>query len=118
MDDFEREFPDFDWKETPAENHPYKCRCPKHEYIEERIRSIGLPFIMRLCPPHHKVYLETFAEAYKKMPIIMKLLYKVLTKLNYIRVELLKHIESELCFWCKFGTGGRSIKTTIAPDMP
>lgn len=118
MDDFEREFPDFDWRETPAENHPRKCRCPKHEYIEERIRSIGLPFIVRLCPPHYKVYWETFDEIYDKLPTLQKFLYKAMTKLKWIKVEALKYMQSEMCFWCKFGTGGRGIKTTIAPDMP
>jgi len=39
MDDFEKEFPDFDWKNTPAYKHPggKNCPCPKHEYIREQI---------------------------------------------------------------------------------
>ena len=118
MDEFEKEFPDFDWKETPAEKHPWRCRCPKHEYIEERVRSIGLPFIMRLCPPHYKAYWETFDEMFNKLPLFQKLLYKAMTKLKLIKVEVLKHMASDLCFWCKFGSGGRGIKHTIAPDMP
>jgi len=40
MDDFEKEYPDFDWKNIPAYKHPggRNCPCPKHEYIREQIR--------------------------------------------------------------------------------
>ena len=40
MDEFEKEFPDFDWKNTPAYKHPggKDCPCPKHEYIREQIK--------------------------------------------------------------------------------
>ena len=40
MDDFEKDFPDFDWKNTPAYKHPggKDCPCPKHEYIREQIK--------------------------------------------------------------------------------
>ena len=39
MDDFEKEYPEFDWKNTPAYKHPggKDCPCPKHEYIREQI---------------------------------------------------------------------------------
>ena len=39
MDEFEKEFPDFDWKNIPAYKHPggKDCPCPKHEYIREQI---------------------------------------------------------------------------------
>jgi len=39
MDDFEKNFPEFDWKNTPAYKHPLgrDCPCPKHEYIREQI---------------------------------------------------------------------------------
>jgi hypothetical protein len=39
MDDFEKEYPGFDWKNTPAYKHPggKNCPCPKHEYIREQI---------------------------------------------------------------------------------
>ena len=39
MDDFEKEYPEFDWKNTPAYKHPggRNCPCPKHEYIREQI---------------------------------------------------------------------------------
>jgi len=39
MDDFEEDFPDFDWKNTPAYKHPggKNCPCPKHEYIRDHV---------------------------------------------------------------------------------
>ena len=39
MDDFEKEYPEFDWKNIPAYKHPggRNCPCPKHEYIREQI---------------------------------------------------------------------------------
>ena len=39
MDDFERDFPNLDWKNIPAYKHPggKNCPCPKHEYIREQI---------------------------------------------------------------------------------
>ncbi len=116
MDDFEKEYPNFDWKETSSLDHPDKCRCPKHEYIEERIRSVGLPFIIRLCPSHYDAYWETHDEMLKKLSKFHRFLYKFMVKLEWIIIVKLKHMESELCFWCKFGTGGRGIK--IAPIIP
>ena len=40
MDDYEKEYPGFDWKNTPAYKHPggKNCPCPKHEYIREQIK--------------------------------------------------------------------------------
>ena len=40
MDDFDKEFPDFDWKNTPAYKHPggRNCPCPKHEYVREQVK--------------------------------------------------------------------------------
>ena len=37
MDDFEKEYPDFDWKNTPAYKHPNgkDCPCPKHAVAAE-----------------------------------------------------------------------------------
>ena len=40
MDDFEKEFPDFDWKNTPAYKHPEE-RCPYPKTRIHRNRSIS-----------------------------------------------------------------------------
>ena len=39
MEDFEKDFPDFDWKNIPAYKHPKgkDCPCPKHEFIREQV---------------------------------------------------------------------------------
>jgi len=60
MDDFEKNFPEFDWKNTPAYKHPLgrDCPCPKHEYIREQIsiakNLIIIMYILKrlylLCP--------------------------------------------------------------------
>ena len=78
MDDFEKEFPDFDWKNTPAYKHPggKNCPCPKHEYIREQIKfakqvneagSDAARVTLKFCPDHYQVYIkEDIKEKYKK----------------------------------------------------
>ena len=71
MDDFEKEHPDFDWRNTPDHTHVggvKKCPCPKHEYIREQIRysrianktskKVVRPNIYNFCPEHYKVFLR------------------------------------------------------------
>lgn len=112
MDDFEKEFPNFDWRETPLEKHPKHCRCPKHEYIQERIALKDYPIILRLCPPHFKAYYESYDIEVKKLKWHQKLILKIVLKLKMVVIKELTHMESELCFWCKFGSGGRGIKVS------
>jgi len=40
---------------------------------------------------------------------------KITQKLGAIQVEQLKYMESELCFYCKFGSGGYDKKTELPP---
>jgi hypothetical protein len=76
MDDFEKDFPDFNWKNVPAYKHPRgkDCPCPKHEYIREQIniaktmsnnkREISpehrqkTQVTLKLCPDHYNVYFD------------------------------------------------------------
>ena len=69
MDDFEKEYPGFDWKNTPAYKHPggKDCPCPKHEYIREQINFTkqvnekgkeASKITLKFCPDHYKVYTE------------------------------------------------------------
>ena len=103
MDDFEKEFPEFDWKNTPAYKHPggKDCPCPKHEYIREQINFTKqvnekgkepAKVTLKFCPDHYRVYMD---EVIPAMP--------------------LKYMESELCFYCKFGSGGHDKKTELPP---
>ena len=123
MDDFEREFPDFDWKNTPAYKHPggKDCPCPKHEYIREQINFAktvnqsskeSARVTLKFCPEHYKVYME---EVIPSMPLKYKILTKIALKIGAIQLEKLTHMQSDLCFYCKFGSGGHGRKPEIPP---
>ncbi|RNJ79172.1 MAG: hypothetical protein D9C04_05540 [Nitrosopumilus sp. B06] len=122
MDDFEKEFPDFDWKNIPAHLHPggKDCPCPKHEYIREQVnvtRQINeeggsARITLKFCPDHYRVYKE---EVIPAMPLKYKILTKIALRLGAIQVEQLKYMESERCFYCKFGSGGHDKKTELPP---
>jgi len=69
MDDFEKEYPEFDWKNIPAYKHPggKDCPCPKHEYIREQINFTKqvnqkgkdpAKVTLKFCPDHYRVYME------------------------------------------------------------
>ncbi len=123
MDDFERDFPDFDWKNIPAYKHPKgrNCPCPKHEYVREQIKFAkqvnqsgkdAARVTLKFCPDHYKVYIE---EVIPSMPLKYKLLTKIALKLGAIQVEQLTYMQSDLCFYCKFGSGGHDKKSELPP---
>lgn len=123
MDDFEKEYPGFDWKNTPAYKHPggRNCPCPKHEYIREQInvaRTVSETshepgnITLKFCPDHYRVYLN---EVIPSMPFKYRLLTKIALKMGAIKVEQLKHMQSDQCFYCKFGSGGHDKKTELPP---
>ncbi len=123
MDDFEKDFPDFDWKNIPAYKHPKgrNCPCPKHEYVREQIKFAkqvkksgkdAARVTLKFCPEHYKVYME---EVIPSMPLKYKLLTKIALKLGAIQVEQLKYMQSDLCFYCKFGSGGHDKKSELPP---
>jgi len=123
LDDFEKEYPGFDWKNTPAYKHPggRNCPCPKHEYIREQINFTKQvnqkgkepsKVTLKFCPEHYKVYLD---EVIPAMPLKYKLLTKIALKLGAIQIEQLTHMQSDLCFYCKFGSGGHDKKSELPP---
>jgi hypothetical protein len=123
MDDFEREFPDFDWKNTPAYKHPggKDCPCPKHEYIREQINFAKTvnqtskdptKVTLKFCPEHYDVYMN---EVIPSMPLKYKFLTKIALKIGAIQLEKLTHMQSDLCFYCKFGSGGHGKKSELPP---
>ena len=125
MDDFEKEYPDFDWKNTPAYKHPggKNCPCPKHEYIREQINfatqvndagSDAARVTLKFCPDHYQVYIK---EVIPAMPLKYKILTKIALKIGAIQIEHLTHMQSDLCFYCKFGSGGHGKKSEL-PPMP
>ena len=123
LDDFEKEFPEFDWKNTPAYKHPggKDCPCPKHEYIREQINFTKQvnekgkepsKVTLKFCPDHYKVYME---EVIPSMPLKYKLLTKIALKIGAIQVHILTHMQSDMCFYCKFGSGGHDKKSELPP---
>jgi hypothetical protein len=123
LDDFEREYPGFDWKNTPAYKHPggRNCPCPKHEYIREQInvartvsrtsRDTG-KVTLKFCPDHYRVYLNEVVPA---MPFKYRILTRIALKIGAIQIEQLKYMQSDQCFYCKFGSGGHGKKSELPP---
>ncbi len=115
---------DMDWRETPNAQHPKDCNCPKHEYVKDLVRSKKQvkdhsPIKIRLCPPHYKAWWETKDEMYKELNWWQKIMLWFALKIGAIEIVELKHMQSELCYWCKFGSGGRGIKVDpLSPDQP
>jgi hypothetical protein len=130
MDDFEKNFPGFDWKNTPAYKHPggKDCPCPKHEYIREQInvaktmsennKETSSEFrqkaqvTLKFCPDHYEVY---FKEVIPSMPFKYRLMTKVAVRLGAISIQRLTYMQSDQCFYCKFGSGGFDKKAELPP---
>ena len=127
MDEFEKDFPDFDWKNTPAYKHPNgkNCPCPKHEYIREQIsiaKNISAnkesnhkhrpQITLKFCPDHYTVY---FDEVIPSMPFKYRLMTKFALKIGAILIQRLSYMQSDQCFYCKFGSGGFDRKTELPP---
>jgi len=119
---FDKEFPDFDWKNTPAYKHPggKDCPCPKHEYVREQVKFTkqvnetgkDARVTLKFCPEHYNVYMN---EVIPAMPMKYKILTKIALKIGAIKVVVLKHMQSDLCFYCRFGSGGHGKKSELPP---
>src|SRR5690242_1072495 len=110
MEDFEKDFPDFDWKNIPAYKHPggKNCPCPKHEYIREQIhvtKTISnnnhdvnpdarqrAQVTLKLCPDHHAVY---FNEVVPAMPFKYRLMTKVALKIGAVVIQRISYMQSD-----------------------
>jgi hypothetical protein len=123
LDDFEKEYPGFDWKNTPAYKHPggKDCPCPKHEYIREQINVAktvsetsreSSNITLKFCPDHYRVYLK---EVIPAMPLKYRILTKIALRIGAIKIEQLKYMQSDQCFYCRFGSGGHDKRTEIPP---
>lgn len=115
-DDWQKENDtDFDWKETPLNEHPnrHKCTCPRHEHLRELTTdSVNTMSSVRikLCPDHYRVYFETQDEMKQKMTLFQKLITWFVLRTGWVKIVELKYAQSDLCMWCKFGSGGRGKK--------
>ena len=123
MDDFEKDYPEFDWRNTPAYKHPRgrDCPCPKHEYVREQIniaKAVSKSnkeegrLVLKFCPDHYKVYLN---EVIPAMPLKYRIFTKVAIKIGAIQIQQLKYMQSDQCFYCKFGSGGHDKKSELPP---
>ena len=126
MDDFEKNFPEFDWKNTPAYKHPLgrDCPCPKHEYIREQIgiaknlsesktnNKHRAQITLKFCPDHYNVY---FKEVIPSMPLKHRLMTKFALKLGAITIQKIPYMQSDQCFYCKFGSGGFDKRQELPP---
>jgi hypothetical protein len=130
MEDFEKDFPDFDWKNTPAYKHPRgkDCPCPKHEYIREQINVTKTlnnnnriietnqrhkaQITLKFCPDHYDVY---FDEVIPSMPFKYRLMTKIALKIGVVVIKKIPYMQSDQCFYCKFGSGGFERKTLVMP---
>ena len=130
MEDFEKDFPDFDWKYIPAYKHPggKDCPCPKHEYIREQInitktvsnnnREVSpetrqkAQVTLKLCPDHYNVY---FHEVIPAMPFKYRVMTKIALKIGAVVIQKIPYMQSDQCFYCKFGSGGFDRKTELPP---
>jgi len=130
MEDFEKDFPDFDWRNIPAYKHPggKNCPCPKHEFIREQIhvtktisnnnRDINpdtrqrAQVTLKLCPDHYMVY---FNEVVPAMPFKYRLMTKIALKIGAVVIQRIPYMQSDQCFYCKFGSGGFDKKTELPP---
>ena len=130
MEDFEKDFPDFDWKNTPAYKHPggKDCPCPKHEYIREQInvsRALSnnnrntvpesrtrAQVTLKFCPDHYNVY---FREVIPAMPLKYRMMTKIALKIGAVVIQKIPYMQSDQCFYCKFGSGGFDRKTELPP---
>ena len=111
----------FDWKETPLRDHPNKCNCPKHEHLKEltktSMQSNNFPVRIKLCPEHYKVYLETLPEQYKEIGWWKTLIVKFARKIGMIKVVEIPYMQSDQCFYCRFGSGGLDKRNKIIPEI-
>ena len=131
MDDFEKDFPEFDWKNVPAYKHPggKDCPCPKHEYIREQInvtRTLSMEskdnrrrelrqkaqITLKFCPDHYNVY---FDEVIPSMPFKYRLMTRIALKIGAVIIQRIPYMQSDQCFYCKFGSGGFGKKTELPP---
>ena len=97
------------------------CPCPKHEYVREQIKFTknvhdsggkATAVTLKFCPDHHRVYRD---EVIPSMPFKYRVMTKIALKIGAIRIELLNYMSSDLCFYCKYGSGGYGKKNELPP---
>lgn len=129
--EFEKEYPDFDWRNIRPDRHPngIDCKCPMHEFLREKgniqtmlereLKEQGrdqeakdLKVVFKLCAPHYDQLEKELAE----MNWIARKLYGALMKLGKVQWIKLSVMLSEECMFCRFGSG--EFKKTELPPPP
>ncbi|MDQ3999107.1 MAG: hypothetical protein M3208_02690, partial [Thermoproteota archaeon] len=67
---------------------------------------------LKFCPDHYEVY---FKEVIPSMPFKYRLMTKVAVRLGAISIQKLTYMQSDQCFYCKFGSGGFDKKAELPP---
>ena len=67
---------------------------------------------LKFCPDHYNVYLK---EVIPSMPLKYRILTKIALKIGAIKIEQLKYMQSDQCFYCRFGSGGHDKKNELPP---
>lgn len=67
---------------------------------------------LKFCPDHYDVY---FKEVIPAMPFKYRFMTKVALKIGAISIQKLTYMQSDQCFYCKFGSGGFDKKTELPP---
>ena len=109
MDEFDDEYPDFDWRSTPSEKHDKKCLCPKCEELQEIRKSRNV----KMCPDHYQDFMEYFFN--ESDNFLEKLMLKLILKLRIVKIIELSHMESGLCHLCKFDDDDGGQRNDIVP---
>ncbi|MDE2024954.1 MAG: hypothetical protein KGJ07_00495 [Patescibacteria group bacterium] len=104
----------FDWRNTPMKEHPegMNCQCPKHLEIKENIMMNQGTLKMKLCKDHYRVY---FKEIFPQFPFTLRFVAKICLKLRIIQIKEIPLMQSDQCFYCKFGSGGHEINPELPP---
>ena len=123
--DFEREYPGFNWREIPPHKHPggmKKCPCPKHEHLRDKMRTHAIvsknskelvSFEIKLCPDHYNIYFEIINE----LSWWRKGIVKFFIKYEVLKIIKVKYMESETCYYCRFGTGRSGDRKKVYPTL-
>ena len=120
MDEFEKEYPEFDWRNTPSEEHPRRleCPCPRHEYLREVIScarqsstlSRRVAPVLKFCPGHYRVCME---ELIPRLSLYRRIMLRIALKTGRVRLMMVDSRSSDMCYYCRFGTGGHEKENEI-----
>jgi hypothetical protein len=67
---------------------------------------------LKFCPDHYNVY---FNEVIPAMPFKYRFMTRIALKLGAIVIQKLTYMQSDQCFYCKFGSGGFDKKAELPP---